>query len=66
MKPLAQQIKDLRNKRRMTQTELAEAANVGLSFIAKVEGGDRLPSMTTLEAIAQALGARVEIRLVKK
>ena len=66
MKPLGQQIKDLRNKRRMTQTQLAEAANVGLSFIAKVEAGNRLPSMATLEAIARVLGARVQIKLVKK
>lgn len=66
MTPLGQQIKGLRTKRRMTQTQLAEAATVGLSFIAKVEAGHRLPSMATLEAIAEALGARVQIKLVKK
>jgi predicted transcriptional regulator len=68
MKPLGQQIRDLRTKRRdpMTQARLAELAGVGWSFIAKVEAGNRLPSMDTLERIAAALGARVRIELVKK
>ena len=68
MQTLGRQIRDLRRKRRlpMTQAELAEAAGVGWSFIAKVEAGNRLPSMATLERIAKVLGARVEIRLVRK
>ena len=63
---LGQQIKALRTKRSMTQAELAERAGVGWSLIAKVEGGKRMPSMSTLERIAAALGARVRIVLVKK
>ena len=68
MKPvdLGQQIKDLRIKRSMTQAELAARAGVGWSFIAKVEAGNRKPSMATLERIAKALNARVRIVLVRK
>jgi transcriptional regulator with XRE-family HTH domain len=66
MKELGRQIADLRRKRKMTQTELAERAGVTWSFIAKVEGGDRLPSMATLERLAKALRAGVRIQLVGK
>ena len=68
MKPLGQQIRDLRTTRRqpLTQTELAARAGVSWSFIAKVEAGNRLPSMATLDRIAEVLGARVRIVLVKK
>jgi predicted transcriptional regulator len=50
----------------MTQAELAEHAGVGWSFIAKMEAGNRQPSMATLERLAKALGVRVHIRLVRK
>ena len=66
MGPLGKQIHDLRAKRGITQTELAEKAGVTWSFIAKVEGGVRQPSMATLERIARALKARVDIRLVRQ
>jgi transcriptional regulator with XRE-family HTH domain len=39
----------------MSQAELAQAANVSLSMIRKLEQGSRMPSDAVLEAIASAL-----------
>lgn len=63
--PLGRQIKALRQSK-MTQAELAKQAEVSRIFIAKVEAGERLPSMATLERLARVLGARVRIELVAK
>ncbi|MEU8172210.1 helix-turn-helix transcriptional regulator [Microbispora hainanensis] len=46
----------VRTARRMTQGELARAANVSLSMIRKLEQGSRKPSDNVLDAIATALG----------
>ena len=52
-RPLGDQIRTLRTGRGMTQARLAELAGVTWSFIAKVEAGNRLPSMDTLERLAK-------------
>ena len=68
MKPLGRQIRDLRVAHRgvgITQSELAKRAGLGWNFIAKVEAGDRRPSLSSLDRIARALGAKVRIELVK-
>ena len=49
----------------MTQAELAKRAGLGWNFIAKVEAGDRRPSLSSLDRIARVLGAKVRIELVK-
>ncbi|MEV0632763.1 helix-turn-helix domain-containing protein [Nonomuraea wenchangensis] len=46
----------IRSTRRMTQSDLARAANVSLSMIRKLEQGSRNPGDTVLDAIAAALG----------
>ncbi|MGA5756820.1 helix-turn-helix domain-containing protein [Nonomuraea bangladeshensis] len=46
----------IRSTRRMTQSDLARAANVSLSMIRKLEQGSRNPGDTVLDAIATALG----------
>ena len=68
MTPLGQQIRDLRHGYRgrgLTQAELAKRAGLGWNFIAKVEAGDRRPSLSSLERIARVLGAKLRIELVK-
>ena len=68
MRSLGQQIRELRMGHRgtgMTQAELANRAGLSLNFIAKVEAGDRLPSMSSLDRIARVLGAKVRIELIK-
>ena len=52
-------IAELRRARGMTQTELAEKAELGpsgQSQIAKIEGGSRIPTWDTLARLAAALG----------
>jgi predicted transcriptional regulator len=49
----------------MTQAELAKRAGLSWNFIAKLEAGDRRPSLSSLDRIARALGAKVRIELVK-
>ncbi len=49
----------------MTQAELAKRAGLSWNFIAKVEAGDRRPSLSSLDGIAHVLGAKVRIELVK-
>jgi predicted transcriptional regulator len=68
MRSLGQQIRDLRMAycgAGMTQAELAKRAGLSWNFIAKVEAGDRLPSLSSLDRIARVLGAKVRIELVK-
>jgi predicted transcriptional regulator len=68
MPSLGHQIRDWRTRHRgrgMTQTELATRAGLSLTFIAKVEAGDRQPSLSSLARIARVLGVKVRIELVK-
>jgi transcriptional regulator with XRE-family HTH domain len=52
----------------ITQTEVAERIGTTQSAIARLEsgGGRHSPSLATLQKYAQALGCRLELRLVKK
>ena len=52
-----------RLKRKLTQAELAQIAGRKQPSIARVERG-QMPSIVTLNKIAKALGARLEIRFV--
>lgn len=49
------QIRSLRLKAGLTQTELAEAAGVTQAYIAKIESGKSDPKISTLEKISEAL-----------
>jgi transcriptional regulator with XRE-family HTH domain len=61
------QIRRLRTKRQLTQRELAQRAGVSAIYIRKLEAGARAaPSAATLQRIARALGARVDIKLVTR
>ncbi|MCT9091581.1 helix-turn-helix transcriptional regulator [Streptomyces sp. ASQP_92] len=44
-----------RRARRLTQSQLADAAHLSLSMLRKIEQGSRVPSTDTLDAIADAL-----------
>jgi transcriptional regulator with XRE-family HTH domain len=52
----------------VTQTEVAVRIGTTQSAIARLEsgGGKHSPSLATLQKYAQALGCRLELRLVKK
>jgi transcriptional regulator with XRE-family HTH domain len=53
-------IKRLRTERGLTQVELAKRVKVTQTYVAKIEGGDRVnPSLPVLKRLAKALGVPV-------
>ena len=61
---LGMQLRAWRLRRGLTQGALAERAGLSHIFVAKVEGGARLPSWPTLERLARVLKVTVRIELV--
>ena len=61
---IAQLVKALRERKRLTQTELAELAGTKQPAIARLESGRVVPRIDLLEKIARALGMRLNIRFV--
>lgn len=56
---LAEKIKSAREGLGLTQTRLAEKANIAQSIISDVEQGGRMPRIDTLIKIAKALDTTV-------
>ncbi len=54
---LGQRIRQLRQSRpeKLTQEELAERADISVSFLSMIERGERAPHIETLARIAEAL-----------
>ena len=62
---LGEQIRELRQWRRLTQADLAQEARLSLIYVKKLEAGDRRsPSFPALARIAQALDATLHVELV--
>ena len=59
MAPLARRVKTLREKRGLTQAELAKRAGVTLGYIGKLETGHYDPQLSTLKKLAKALKVTV-------
>ena len=49
-------LKDIRAKKELTQQEVANAANVDVTMISKIELGERRPSVEVAKKIAAVLG----------
>jgi transcriptional regulator with XRE-family HTH domain len=67
--PLHQIIRDivnLRSEKRLTQAELAKKAGTHQSRISKIESGEHDIQLSTLSALAAALDADLEVRLVSR
>ena len=60
---LAQQFKELRKKKQLTQTQLAEKIGLEKGAISKIENGKFNLTLATINKIASALGARVNFDL---
>ena len=60
------QIAKLRAKHRMNQTELAARACMSAPKVSRIESKPANVQLDTLIRLAQALGARVEVRLVEE
>lgn len=58
---LALELRALREKKGLSQRELAELVGTTQSAIARLEGGRISPSLPTLDRIAAALGAEVTV-----
>lgn len=52
-------IRELRLQRGLTQAALCERAVISLDSVTRIEGGSRIPTIDTLERIADALGVSV-------
>lgn len=62
---IAHQIHELRISRNLTQRQLAELVGTSQSAIARLEDADyEGRSLRVLQKVAEALGARLEVRLV--
>jgi len=61
---VARRVRALREKRGLTQGQLAERAGTGQAAIARIESGRTVPKLDLLSRIAGALGARLDVRLV--
>ncbi len=60
---LAAKVKALREKRHLTQAELAERVGTAQPNIARLESGRATPRLDLLARIAAALGARLDVTL---
>jgi ribosome-binding protein aMBF1 (putative translation factor) len=61
---LAMEIHALREKRGLSQRELAERLGTTQSAIARLEAGNVSPSLATLDRVADALGVELVVRFV--
>ena len=52
---MAARLKALRERRGLTQEQLAEKSGVGRSHLARLETGKQDPTLSTLEKLAKAL-----------
>src|ERR1039457_1604094 len=53
---IGQRIRQLRESRGMTQSQLQTRSNVSRSYLSRIESGQMTPSLGTLEKISEALG----------
>lgn len=63
---IAHRVKALREKKQMTQAELAQLIGTKQPSIARLEAGSYWPRIDMLEKIAWALGTQLDVRFVKK
>jgi HTH-type transcriptional regulator/antitoxin HipB len=61
---LAFALAEARNKRGLTQTELAKRIKTSQTAVARLESGRGKPTWETIKRYARAVGARASLRLV--
>lgn len=61
---ISENIKKIRNKLKISQSDLAERANISLRQLQRIEGGESTPPMETIEKISRALGVKVNELLI--
>lgn len=58
---LPERLKYMRERRNMTQAELAKKADVSQSTIAQIESGKKDPSLSTIKKLSEALDVHIAI-----
>lgn len=56
MSSIIAKIRELREKKKMSQAELANASGLSTTYISLLEGGKKSPTLKSLEKICEALG----------
>jgi transcriptional regulator with XRE-family HTH domain len=56
---IGREVRSVRKKLGITVAELAAAASISVGMLSKIENGNTSPSLTTLQALARALGVPV-------
>jgi transcriptional regulator with XRE-family HTH domain len=59
VKGMGKMLKGLRKQRGLTQGALAKAAGISQIYVAKIEAGDKIPSIPTLVKLAKVLKVTV-------
>ncbi len=57
-KGLGQQLKTLREKAKLTQSEVAKKAGISVNYYARIERGEENPTWVKIEHIKKALGVK--------
>lgn len=60
---LGKSVREMREQRGWTQAQLAEAAGMTQSTVARFEAGGTVPTIPVLDRLAQALGAKLVVKL---
>ncbi len=53
-------IKEARLKKKLTQEQLAERADIGFYYVGEIERGQKLPSLSVFVRIVEALGVSAD------
>lgn len=57
---LGDNLKEIRTRKNITQTELAKTLGVDKSFVSNIENGKTNPTLSTLTSLAKALGVQTD------
>ena len=60
---VARAVRDLRNSRNLSQRQLAARMNVPRTYISKIENGKAMPTLSSLERLANALEVNICVLL---
>jgi len=56
---IGREVRTLRNQRKITVAELSKSTGLSIGMLSKIENGHTSPSLTTLQSLAEALGAPI-------
>jgi transcriptional regulator with XRE-family HTH domain len=56
---MGKRLRNLRKARKMSQSDLAAKANLTRVYVTRLEAGQQDPSLSTINALAKALGVPV-------